>query len=330
MKKVTKGPRLHRVGRVLIGLMGLVVAASLGGSVYESVAEAADVRAYPAPGRMIDVGGYRLHLNCVGTGTPTVVIDAGWGDSSVSWSSRVQPAAATTARVCTYDRAGMGYSEPGPLPRTAERFARELHALLDGAGVPGPYVLVGHSAGGLAVRVFAHEYAAEVAGVVLIESMSPSGARPSPSASPTESDSPSLVDWAITLPARTGLLRVLSGPLQLSAGLSPEVAAASTAVSVTPRYLQTWLDEGKGMPASLAQAGAVTSLGAVPLIVLSSGLRVAEEQDWRRMQSELLELSSSSQQLFAASSGHNIQIDQPEAAVGAIETMVELSRRQAS
>jgi hypothetical protein len=101
-------------------------------------------------------------------------------------------------------------------------------------------------------------------------------------------------------------------------------------VSVTPRYLQTWLDEGKGMPASLAQAGAVTSLGAVPLIVLSSGLRVAEEQDWRRMQSELLELSSSSQQLFAASSGHNIQIDQPEAAVGAIETMVELSRRQAS
>jgi pimeloyl-ACP methyl ester carboxylesterase len=276
--------------------LGLLVVLGLVGTVYESVAEAADVQAYPPPGQMIDVGGHSLYINCVGTGTPTVVIDAGWGDSSGAWSSWVQPGVARTTRVCTYDRAGMGYSEPGPLPRTAERFADELHTLLSGAGVPGPYVLVGHSLGGLPVRVFAHEYAVEVAGVVLIESMSPSGAKPSTSATPTQTDSHSIVDWVLTLPARTGVLRLVSGPLHLDEGLSPEVANAYPAFSVTPRSVQAWLDEGKGMPESLAQADAVNSFGALPLIVLSRGLTLGQDQDWQTMQTELLGLSSSSQQ----------------------------------
>ena len=184
---------------------------------------------------MIDVGGHSLHINCVGAGTPTVVIEAGLGDSSISWSSWVQPAAAKTTRVCTYDRAGMGYSESGPLPRTAERFAQELHTLLVRADVPGPYVLVGHSLGGLLVRVFAHEYPSDAVGVVLIDSMSPSSAKPSASVTADQSESPSVVDWLLTLPARTGVLRLLAGPLQLNAGLSPEVADAYTAFSVTPR-----------------------------------------------------------------------------------------------
>src|SRR4051794_16226399 len=169
-----RGRRVLRgIGRTLATLFGLIVVLGLVGAIYESMAEAADVRAYPPPGQMVDVGGYRLHINCVGTGSPSVVIDAGWGDWSASWSSWVQPEAAKTTRVCTYDRAGMGWSEAGPLPRTAETFARELHTLLHNARIPAPYVLVGHSAGGLTARVFAHAYAAEVAGVVLIESMSP-------------------------------------------------------------------------------------------------------------------------------------------------------------
>jgi hypothetical protein len=178
--------------------------------------------------------------------------------------------------------------------------------------------------------VFAHEYAAEVAGVVLIESMSPSGAKPSTSATPAQTDSHSTVDWVLTLPARTGVLRLLSGPLHLDGGLSPEVANAYTAYSVTSRFLQTWIDEGKGMPESLAQAGAVNSFGAVPLIVLSRGLIPGQDQDWQRMQTELLGLSSRSQQIFADKSGHNIEFDQPEAAVEAIEKMVEQTREQAA
>jgi pimeloyl-ACP methyl ester carboxylesterase len=296
------------------------------GAGYESMAEAADARAYPPPGQLVDVGGHRLHLNCAGTGSPTVVIEAGLGDWSASWSSRVQPEAARTTRVCTYDRAGMGWSEAGPLPRTAGQSAQELHTLLRQARVSGPYVLAGHSSGGLPVRVFAHEYAAEVAGVVLIDSMSPNAATPSAPVAPPQTGPRSGGDRLFTLPARIGLLRLIAGPLGISSGLSPEVAGAYAAYSVTPRSLQTTLDEGRAIPESLAQAGAVTSLGAVPLIVLSRGQD--QDQAWQRAQTDLLRLSADSRQLIADQSGHNIQLDQPEAAVGAIGQMVAQIRRQ--
>ncbi|MSQ23225.1 MAG: alpha/beta fold hydrolase [Chloroflexi bacterium] len=161
----------------------------------------------PAPGQMIAVGGHCLHLNRTGTGSPTVVIEAGLGDSSGAWSTTVQPGVAKTTRVCTYDRAGMGYSEPGPLPRTAECFVGELRILLHNGNVPGPYVLVGHSAGGAPVLVFAHEYPAEVAGVVLIESMIPVHAEGSDPASVTNSEAPAATGleaaatWMLELPA---------------------------------------------------------------------------------------------------------------------------------
>jgi pimeloyl-ACP methyl ester carboxylesterase len=179
--------------------------------------------------------------------------------------------------------------------------------------------------GGLTMRVYAHEYAQEVAGVVLIESMSPSGAKPSTQATAsgwTRADAQSSGDWLltrlITLPARIGVLRLLSGP-----------SDAYTALSVTPRYIQTYfLDEGRGMPESLAQAGTVKSLGAIPLIVLSRGLTEGQDQDWQANQTELLQLSSNSRQLFADKSGHNVERDQPEAAVGAIVQMVEQLRRK--
>jgi pimeloyl-ACP methyl ester carboxylesterase len=267
------------------------------------------------------VGGYRLHINCTGTGSPTVVIDAGWGDWSATWSSWVQPEVAKTTRVCTYDRAGMGWSEPGPLPRTAQQFAQELHTLLQNARIPGPYVLVGHSASGLGVWVFVHAYATDVAGVVLIDSMSPRQATSAATSTPAATTSQARGFSLLTLPARIGLLRLFAGPLGLTSGLSPETQHAYTALSVTPRYVQTYLlDEGAGMPESFRQAGAVTTFGDLPLIVLSRGLD--PDPDWQAMQTELLQLSSHSQQLIADKSGHNVQLDQPEAAVAAIVQMV--------
>jgi pimeloyl-ACP methyl ester carboxylesterase len=307
------------------GIVAVLLALATLGALYESAAEAADARAYPPPGRMVDVGGHRLHINCVGAGSPTVVIDAGWMDWSTSWSSWVQPGVAESTRVCTYDRAGYGYSEPGPLPRSAERVAEELHTLLQRADVPGPYVVVGHSLGGAHVRVFAHAYPAEVAGVVLIESMNPRTTKPlSPSA---PADAPSRGDWLLTLPARVGAMRVLAGPLGLKSGWAPGVADAYAALWVTPRYLQTTIDEGRGIADSLAQARAITSLGATPLIVLSRG----RDQDAVHVeeQAQLLELSSNSQQMVAGQSGHNVQVDQPAAAVEAITQMVAQVRGQA-
>ncbi len=323
-------PTPKRRGRGCLAWLGGIVALLLGlmllGSLYESGAEAADARAYPPPGQMVDVGGYRLHIHCEGTGRPTVVIEAGSGDWSASWSNQVQPEAAKSTRVCSYDRAGMGWSEAGPLPRTAEHFAQELHTLLQDADIPGPYVLVGHSAGGLTVRMFAHDYPADVAGVVLIESMHPGQAKDTGTAIVPQPTAPASSLSIFTLPARIGLLRLLAGPLGLSSGLRPEVANAYVAAWVTPRSMQTGLDEGQGMPESLAQARTVTSFGAAPLIVLSRGRD--QEQDWQRFQADLLHLSSNSQQLIADHSGHKVQLDQPEAAVGAIVTMVEQIRRQ--
>jgi pimeloyl-ACP methyl ester carboxylesterase len=305
----------------------LIVVVFLGcillGAIYESVAEALDARNYPPTGQMVDVGGYHLHINCTGTGSPTVVIDAGWGDWSANWSW-VQPEVAKTTQVCTYDRAGMGYSEAGSLPRNAKQFAKELHTLLHQANIPVPYVLVGHSLGGLSVRVFASNYASEVAGVVMIESMSPAQFSQSPTEkSPQQSPQPSGLSLPSAL-ARIGLVRLLAEPLGLKPALPLKAQKAFTAFSVTPRSVQAWADEGSGMQESGVQARAVKSFGSLPLIVLSRGMDL--DSDWQVMQSELLQLSSNSQQLIAEKSGHNLEIDQPEAAIAAIVKMVKQLR----
>jgi len=299
----------------------------LAGAIYESAAEAHDVRAYPPPGILVDVGGYRLHINCTGAGSPTVVIDTGLGDWSLSWASWVQPEVAKTTRVCSYDRAGMGYSEPGPLPRDAAQFARELHTLLQKADIQGPYVLVGHSLGGLPTRVFTHEYPTEVAGVVLIESMNPGQSKDFPADVESQSTAHSTVLSMMPLTARLGIVRLFAGQFGFELALSPETAKAYTAFSVTPRFFQTSLDEYAGLPRSLAQAAAVKTFGDLPLIVVTRGRDLYP--DWEAWQAELLDLSSNSRQLIAEKSGHKIEVEQPQAAVEAIVQMVELVRQAA-
>ena len=221
--------------RWLGGVVVLVVGLSLAGAIYEPVAEAADIRAYPPLGQLVDVGGYRLHIHCTGTGSPTVVIDGGWGAWSLEWSG-VQREVAKTTQVCTYDRAGRGYSEAGPLPRNAVQFAKELHILLERANIAGPYVLAGHSLGGLPVRVFAHEYPTQVAGVVLIDSMSP-GQRTQTTLTNGQIPSKSIFASLPSLLARVGLVRLLAGSL-IPQSLPPDAQPAYTAFSVTPRSIQ--------------------------------------------------------------------------------------------
>ncbi len=318
---------LNRRGRGWFLWLRLVIVLSLSlillGAIYESVAEAIDEQIYPPSGQMVDVGGYHLHIHCTGRGSPTVVIDAGWGDWSAKWGW-VQPEVAKTTQICTYDRAGMGYSEAGSLPRNAKQFAKELHTLLHQANIQAPYVLVGHSLGGLSMRVFAHDYAAEVAGVVLIESMSPAQFSQAPT---DKKPQQTLLSRGFSIPAalaRIGLVRLLAEPLGLKPALPPGIQKAFTAFSVTPRSVQAWADEGSGMPESGVQARAVKSFGSLPLIVLSRGLDL--DPDWQAMQSELLQLSSHSQQLIAEKGGHNLETDQPEAAIAAIVKMIKQLR----
>jgi pimeloyl-ACP methyl ester carboxylesterase len=308
------------LGRIMISMIGM----ALVGAIYESVAEAADSQAYPPPGQLVDVGGYRLHIHCTGAGNPTVVIEAGLGDWSTTWRGYVQPEVAKMTRVCTYDRAGMGWSEAGPLPRDAAQFAKELHTLLHKANVPGPYVMVGHSLGGLSVRVFVHDYASEIAGVVLVESMNPKQLTQSPNDMQSQWNSQSQPFSLQALLARLGVVRLL---VRLP-GIAPPAPANQEAYYpryVRPQSLQATTNESQGMPAAGAQAAAVKTFGDLPLIVLTAKLN--KIPGWQEWQTELLQLSSNSQQLFAENSGHYIQIEQPDAAVAAILKMIKLVRQ---
>lgn len=300
------------LGRIVFSMIGL----ALVGFIYEPIAEAADVKAYPPPGELVDVGGHRLHINCIGTGGPTVVIEAGLGDWSTGWDV-VQQGVAKATRICTYDRAGWGWSEAGPLPRDAAQFVKELHTLLQNANIPGPYIMVGHSLGGLAVRVFAHEYSSEVAGVVLIDSMSPRQF--------TQSQGAGTQSQPFSLPAmlaRFGIVRLLARPL----GIMPSIPSEENAYFsrlVSPQSAQTLTNESQGMPAASAEASAVETFGDLPLIVLTAKLNPIE--DWQEWQTELLQLSSNSHQLFAESD-HNIHFEEPESVIAAILQMVEQVR----
>jgi pimeloyl-ACP methyl ester carboxylesterase len=306
------------------GILAVLLILILAGWIYEPLAEAADAKAYPPPGQMVDVGGYRLHINCTGSGSPTVVVESGWGDSSATWGW-VQPEVAKTTRVCTYDRAGMGWSELSPEPRNAREYAKELHTLLAKANEPGPYVLVGHSMGAFIVIVYAHDNPAEVSGLVLVDGQdlpTSAVATPQPALNPGGA-----ATYLPSLLARIGLVRLLPDTFGSVENLPGGDKQAYTAFAVAPRSVQTFTDEGMGMSEGGAQARAVTSLGALPLIVLSRGKDLDAKHT--AAQTGLLQFSTDSQQLFAEQSGHHIMIDQPDITVAAIVKMVEMVRQAA-
>jgi len=312
------------LGASLASLLGLMLV----GYIYEPVAEAADAKAYPPPGELVDVGGYRLHINCSGTGSPTVMIEAGLGDWSTSWGF-VQSEVAKTTRVCTYDRAGVGWSESGPLPRDAAQFAKELHTLLQNADIPGPYVMVGHSLGGLGVRLFVHDYSSEVSGVVLIESMNPKQIAQLPTGERSQPNPQSRYYSVLTGLARFGVVRMLAGPVMrmLSPSIIPDEKAYYSRF-VRPQSMQAARDESLGLAASEEEAATVKTFGDLPLIVLTGRLHT-DPPNWQTWQTELLQLSSNNQHLFAEIGGHTVQIDEPDAASAAIIQMVQQVRQTA-
>src|SRR5215217_6700371 len=159
------------VGRVFLALVGLIVLLLLVGLVYQFIATRLAYRNYPAPGEIVSVSGHDMQIYCTGSarGGPTVVMDSGLGGGLLDWQT-VQPKVAKFARVCSYDRSGLGWSESGPKPRTSPQIVEELHTLLENAGVGCPYVLVGHSFGGANAQLYAAEYPKEVAGIVLVDS----------------------------------------------------------------------------------------------------------------------------------------------------------------
>jgi len=283
--------------RILLGLLAAVVLLVGAGALYQAAATAADARSYAAPGEMVDVGGYRLHLYCLGEqepGAPTVILENGLGSTSAAWA-RVQPEVAKSARVCAYDRAGTGWSDGGPAPRDAQSLAGELHSLLRAAGVPGPYVLVGWSFGGLVAQVFSGQYPDEVAGLVLVDSSHPEQWRSS-AASKAQYESLGRLLAAVPWLARIGLMRVM-GLFAPDPGLPPPYGQALKGAYAATKDLDTQAAEFAAWEAASAQVHDSPLRGDLPLYVLTATEHDTlpdEEQNWQALQSELARLSTNS------------------------------------
>ncbi len=314
--------------RLLLGFMILLVALGAMGATYQAVATARDRRAYPAPGQLVDVGGYKLHIHCMGEGSPTVILDAAGGNSSASWGL-VQPELAHSTRVCAYDRAGMGWSERGPVPRDMRQQVRELHALLSGAGIEGPYVLVGHSYGARIARVYAKEHPDAVAGMALID---PGTLDDDPRFPPENraqlASEARMVAFARWL-APFGVVRVLLPPAEYDDLPMPQ-QAASQAFNVTTAFFQTIADQFRALPLTYAQEREVTSLGSMPLIVVSSTMPDdATRRVWTTINGELAALSTNSVHRVIDGATHMGLVykrEHAQATIDAIRHVVEAAR----
>lgn len=314
---------------VSIALAALLVLA--GGAV------AQEREAPPPPGLLVDVGGHRLHLHCVGEVGRTVVFDTGAGAWSIhARSVQERVAREAGARVCAYDRAGLGCSEPGPGPRTSRRMAAELHALLDRAGLEPPYVLVGHSLGGYNVRLFVADHPEEVAGVVLVESAH-------------EEQWDRLPEEARALvPAAAAGYRQTAGAVRAGA-LSPEmlppcelgepdVCRAREVEMLEAETYETMAAEMEGAFESAAEVAATGDLGELPLAVVSArnsfaafegaGIPLAPANEaWMEMQRELTGLSARSTHYVSETGDHGILRTDPDPVVEAILDVLDRARK---
>lgn len=315
--------------RVIVrSLLALAILLAAAGFLYQTLATARDRRAHPMPGQLVYIGGYKMHIDCMGQGSPTVILDSGLGDSYLSWH-KVQPQIAQFVRVCSYDRAGLGYSDSSPRPRTSRDIAEELHILLHNAGITGPLILVGHSMGGYGVRLYASLYRGEVAGMVLVDASHPEQQKRFPAAI-NDLDA----SWVrqqefmeFTMPF--GLPRLLG-----FCGHDAEVRAAECNFHSE----REGVAELKAVSASAAQTAATGLLGDIPLAVLShdpdtpqpdlpEDLVKPASDAWQQMQAELARLSTRSTHMIAKNSGHYIQLDRPELVIEAIRSVMDQARQ---
>jgi pimeloyl-ACP methyl ester carboxylesterase len=276
-------------GKAILWLVVALLVLAVVGAIYQAIASARAERAHPPPGELVDVGGHSLHIHCVGKGSPTVVLDAALGSMSASWIW-VQREVSGTTGVCAYDRSGMGWSESGSEPRDAKQVAGELHALLEGADLgKGPYVLVGHSFGGLYTQTYAAQYPDEVAGVALVESSHPEQFSRLPEARDSFEQTKRLYTVASLL-ARIGVVRLFNlspAPPELPDQQRMQIAA----LNPSTRQVSTTAQEFRATPQSTAQSRRLRSLGDKPLAVVSAG---TQSSGWLELQDDQVTLSPNS------------------------------------
>jgi pimeloyl-ACP methyl ester carboxylesterase len=335
--------------RGFLFLLGIIILALVMGSIYQVWATARDLKAHPAPGKMVKVDGLMYHLNCMGTGSPIVILEAGLGESSLSWVP-VQAETAKTTKVCSYDRAGLGWSEGTSKQMSSEQVATTLHDLLQTADIVAPYIVVGHSRGGIFVRHFYQQFPNEVQGMVLIDSTHENAPlRSLPYVGNDYKWQKAQMILGVFL-ARVGILRLtgLTDAARQHPPLLPDVILAKTAVqnrTATARAFanEIFVSQREGLdPATPHPA----SLGNLPLIALTASesidvdlARQEAENDHTSVdnavalarlelsnQQALAALSSKSRHVVVEDSGHYIMWDQPLVVIDAVVELVAAVR----
>lgn len=317
----------QRIPRLLLCPMGqMSVVALVLLMVPVSLTHAAVTERLSPPGKLVDVGSHRLHIFCMGQGGPTVVMDSGLGGVSIEWTG-VQRLLSQHVRVCTYDRAGYGWSEPGPLPRTSSRIADELFALLEKAEIGGPYILVGHSFGGYTMQLFASRYPAATAGLVLVDSSHPEQVQ-------RFLKPPIRVRMAPSGKNGFMMLSAPSVPDNLPDDLRPTVQAlclkgkAKVALGSELMHFQQ----------SASQLQEAEPLPDVPTVVLTRGKHLwpqthrgeLMEQLWMKLQTELAARSPRAAHIVAERSGHHIHLDQPELVADTVYMVITVARHDST
>jgi pimeloyl-ACP methyl ester carboxylesterase len=316
-----------------------LAAAGLASATYQTVASARDRRRYPPPGELVDIGGRRLHLWRAGESSPAVVVAPSLGEPGYGWAE-IQRRLAQHATVVLYDRAGLGWSDPGPWP-TGRRMVADLHALLEAAGIPPPYVLVGHSSGGLLMRLYQATQPEQVAGLVLVDS-----------SHPDQEHRLRVHGWRLSRPRwrlwwwlrigrsavrPLGWVRLRARgaevPPHLRRGLPPEVAEGAMAMRLSTREHRADMWEMAAFSSLAAEVGRIApstpgSLGRLPLVVISRDANTdlpwppEAEVVWQELQAELPLLSERSTHLHATVGDHFVHRADPDLVVRVIAELV--------
>lgn len=330
-----KSAILRWLKRIGLGLLALIVLVVVGGALFEAIARHNARRDYPAPGKLVDVGGRRMHIDCRGHGAPIVVLESGLDTSgSLAWSA-VHDKIAGVTRTCAYDRAGISWSDPKSTVHDADSAALDLHATLAGAGEKGPYVMVGHSLGGPMIMDYTRHYPADVAGLVFVDTSHPDQLerfKGTPMGGPTKLPLSYRVMAATTWIGWTRLPGASPGQPN-----APASATAAAAALMAPS-VSAAMAEMKALPESFRQGGQLRTLGDRPLVVLTAmkpypdamlkQLKMTRAQGaqvqgmWKAMQDEEAGWSTRSRHQLVPDASHYIQFDRPDVVIAAVTEVV--------
>lgn len=308
---------LHSRARWLLYPVIAAVGVASVGAAYETVTRASETQS--APGDLYDVGGHRLHIDCAGTGSPTVIFQSGLGEASVSWTRITQQVSGTT-RICAYDRAGQGWSDDVDAPQDGVAIADDLHTLLRLAGEGGPFVLVGHSAGGPYSMIYADRYPGDIAGMVLLDSMIPDAFTDLPGFATEQS---MMRRGLGVLPSltRLGAGRIL--PTSAWSSLPEPAASQVRAFAASSRGMRSMRDEQSMYPQVFAQANALTSLDAKPLVVLIATESIDRHDEWVDLQGRLAFLSADGEHRIVDAT-HAGLVDDPTGSTASVRAVVDV------